>query len=105
MKTQFYNELAVLSGTWILKNSSDFLCRRIGPLSEMKNRVRPWGLGSIGRALIPDRLNLYPADEGSCGETECGVAFGKSAQAGEFALRAEVRGQALWFVVVGRPPS
>ena len=37
----------------------------------------------VGRALIPDRLNLYPADEGPGRGHESGVTFGEGAHADE----------------------
>lgn len=53
---------------------------------EAENRVRPWGLGLVGRILIPDGLNLNPADEGPGGGHESGVAFGEGAHADQIAI-------------------
>ena len=43
-------------------------------------------MGLIGRGLIADWQNLNPAHEGPVGETECRVAFGKSAETDKFSL-------------------
>ena len=41
------------------------------------------GLGLVGRALIPDRLNFYPADEGPRGADEISVTFAVGVHADE----------------------
>ena len=40
-------------------------------------------MGLVGRALIPDRLNLYPADERPRGADESGITFREGAHADE----------------------